>query len=82
MNDIPMLYLSNYFSDLRSQVDQYFNKKGINKSSLNADLSDTKTSTKTDLIKSPRLLWTQMTEKVNEFEKECLNKLNKENKAV
>ena len=58
---LPRLHLSNYFADLRSEVDMAFVKK---------DQNETDTLLKTQI----KTNWIQMIDKINEFEQECLVK--------
>ena len=57
----PRLHLSNYFADLRSEVDVAFVRKDSNESD--------------PLIKSEiKKNWVEMIEKINEFEQQCQRK--------
>jgi DNA-binding TFAR19-related protein (PDSD5 family) len=58
----PRFHLSNYFSDLRTEVDLAFATKDLNETDL----------TLREQIKKN---WTDMILKINEFEQECLVKL-------
>ncbi len=62
---LPRLHVSNYFAELRAEVDTAFVKK---------DLNESEPLLKAEINKN----WIQMIEKINEFENECLNK-NKNN---
>lgn len=58
--DVPRLYLSDYFIDLRAQVDHSFAFQKMNET----------TEKKRDKI---NLIWLKMIDRINSFETECLN---------
>lgn len=62
INTFPRFYLSNYFSDLRTEVDLAF---------ATQDLHETDQTLREKIKKN----WTEMILKINEFEQECLLKL-------
>lgn len=57
----PRYYLSNYFSNLRHEVDSEFVRK---------DLKETNQQIKTEIKKN----WIEMISKIDTFEQECFNK--------
>ena len=65
ITQMPRLYLSKYFTDLRTQVDLDYAAISINKDISNENREQS------------NKLWTEMIDKINQFEQECLRNIPK-----